>query len=96
MIKGIDVNQRIEFISKTDTEEPKTVFILQPLAGLSMVELHGKKMVDILDASIVEVRNFVPEIPKLEIIKSLSVGIITELMEEVSSINQVTGQDRKN
>ena len=39
MLKGIDINKRIEYISKEDKEEEKTVFVLKPLSGADMLSL---------------------------------------------------------
>lgn len=95
MLKGIDVNQRIEFVSKFDSE-PKTIFVFQPISGIGMIELGGKSIVDILDKAIVEVKNFQPEQPKIDILKSLSISVVTELIEEATKINNITSQDAKN
>lgn len=38
MIKGIDINQRINFSFKNDQSEPKTVFVLRPLSPTEFSE----------------------------------------------------------
>lgn len=38
---GLDVNQRIEFVSKEDTTEPYTIFILKPLRSFEQMELSS-------------------------------------------------------
>lgn len=96
MLKGIDINQRIEFYSPDDTEETKTVFIFKPISGIGMVDLNGKGILDILDAGIIEVKNSTQGLSKRDYINSLPVSVITQLMEELNKINDVTRQDSKN
>jgi len=44
MIEGIDINQRIEYTLKSDTTEPKTVFVLRPLSGPEALELTTNRV----------------------------------------------------
>ena len=107
MLKGIDVNQRIEFVSKDDTSEPKTVFILRPFSGMEMVSmsrffdsgkmtLTGEGLTAFLEKSIVEVKNFKDGLSVKEIIQQLSGAVLGELVSEIAGINNLTGQDQKN
>lgn len=106
MLKGIDVNQRIEFISKYDTEEPKTVFVFRTLNAEAMLEfagdiangkltLMGSQVFKFLELAIVEVKNFEnTNIP--EMLRMLPPLVITELVGEAGKMNNMTEQDAKN
>ncbi len=98
MIKGIDVNQRIEFLSKFDNSEPKTVFVLRPLSGFEMMEFSEGRKEDIYNMilkSVVEVKNF--EDNNIEkAINSLGIRVIGELIQFINEINNITEQDAKN
>lgn len=107
MLKGIDVNQRIEFVSKEDKSDPKTVFVLRPFSGIEMVSmsqffdsgkmtLSGDGIVAFLEKSIVEVKNFKDGMSVKEIISQLSGAVLGELVNEIAAINNITGQDQKN
>jgi len=107
VLKGIDINQKIEFVSKEDTSEPKTVFIFVPLSGADtigmsgifeggMAKLTGKAIVDFLDKCIVEIKNFEGETDKIKIISSLTTGVISELVTQASEINNLKAQETKN
>lgn len=107
MLKGIDVNQRIEFVSKDDVSEPKTVFILRPFSGIEMVSmsqffdsgkmaLSGDGVVAFLEKAIVEIKNFKDGLSVKEAIQQLSGNVLGELVNEIASINNLTGQDQKN
>lgn len=106
MIRGIDVNQRIEFVSQYDTDEPKTVFVFRPLTAEGMLEfagdiangkltLAGPQVFKFLEMAIVEVRNFEgASIP--EMIRSLPPLVVAELVGEAGKINKLTETDQKN
>jgi len=107
MIGIIDIEQRIEFVSKDDNTEPKTVFVLRPLSGADMIDLSqfaedgvlnlkGDYLINMIDKSTVEIKNINSALPKRKIIESLPVGVITELVAKVGEINNLTEQDRKN
>lgn len=106
MIKGIDVNQRIEFVSKNDNSEPKTIFVFRPLTAESMLsfaseqnngelKLTGSKIFDFLEMSIVEIKNY-QEGSVNELLRTLPPMIIAELVQEAGNINKMNGQDEKN
>ena len=105
MIKGIDVNQRIEFISKFDTEEPKTVFVIRPLNGeeksnmqeQGKVKLSGTRMYDFLALTIVDIKNCQTEgTIREKLIAIKDDNVILELIKEIGAINNMTEQDEKN
>lgn len=93
MLKGIDVNQRIEFISKYDTSEPKTIFILKPLSSFEMMELGKLESIEFyLEKSIVEVKNF----NGLDIkgsLSAISVKVLGELIECINKINKLSDEE---
>ena len=39
MLKGIDLSQRIEFSSKEDKGDQKTIFVIRPLSGVEMLDV---------------------------------------------------------
>lgn len=107
MIKGIDVNQRIEFVSKNDTEEPKTIFIIRPLTGeekanfqdegKAEIRLSGTRMYDFLAASVVEIRNFNIEGDMRTKLNSIGDdALLAELIEAIGNLSNMTRQDQKN
>lgn len=107
MLKGIDVNQRIEFVSKEDKSDPKTVFVLRPFSGIEMVSmsqffdegkmvLSGEGILSFLEKSVVEIKNFKEGLSVKEILSQLSGVVLGELVNEISLINNLTGQDQKN
>ena len=106
MIRGIDVNQRIEFVSQYDTDDPKTVFVFRPLtgeeknnlfAGDDKVKLVGTQLFDLLAVCIVEVRNFGTDGTVREKLSSIKdQRVIAELVAQAAQINGMTEQDAKN
>lgn len=99
MIEGIDTNQRIEFTSKYDMNDPKTVFILRPLSGFEMMEFSDGKMEDVkrmVLRSIVEIRNFNKECSIEDVLNSLNLKLLAELINKINNINQLSGEDEKN
>jgi hypothetical protein len=107
MLKGIDINQRIEFTLSEDTSEPKTVFVFKPITGSDMLKLSegmeggqlklsGEKLFDLLEMTIVEVKNFEPTGAVRDIIKSLPPMVFTKVVSEAIAINRLTEQDSKN
>ena len=107
MLKGIDINQRIEFSSKSDDSEPKTIFIFKPMSAEDMLnfagdgdngqlKLSGSKIFSFLEMSIVEIKNYEPVGTVASILRTLPPMVITELVQESASINKITGQDQKN
>lgn len=108
MIKGIDVNQRIEFSLSSDTDEVKTIFVFKPLSSEEIIDyagdaqdgslvLKGEKLFDFLAKSIVEIKNY--DLTKENIkdtIKTLDVKTINELVGEAGKINKITENDKKN
>jgi len=103
MLKGIDVSQRIEFISKEDKDEPKTVFVLKPLGGGDMLrlsangEMSSDSIFKMIKESIVEIKNYkLNTLSKDEMLDSLPPAVIGELLEQVNSINRLTKEETKN
>ena len=108
MIKGVDVDQRIEFVSKNDNEEVKTVFVFQPLSAEAMLNyvgdakdgklvLTGDKLFEFLAISIVEIKNYDTQKDTIKAtLKTLPIGVISELVEEAGSINKMSEKDQKN
>jgi hypothetical protein len=107
MITIIDVKQRIDFVSKFDTTEPKTVFVLRPLSGSELLEMSGsvengeinitgRFMYSFLEKSIVEIKNGPEQMIVSEVIKGLSAGVISELVTLITKINHMTKDDEKN
>lgn len=100
MLQGINVNDRIEFISKHDKDDPKTIFILRPLTADEVLKTANvkdsyKSLMKMLELSIVEIKNF--EHTEIKIaIESLSTGVINELLETVNKINHITDDEAKN
>lgn len=106
MIKGIDVNQRIEFSSVNDADEPKTIFVFRPLTAAEMMELVsdsdgnevklvGAKIFNFLEKCIVEVKNY-PAGEIKDVLSTLPMEVITELIKEMDRINKMSRQDSKN
>ena len=104
MIKGIDLNQRVEYVSKYDNSEPKTVFIFKPLSASEMIDtigsesstyLKGSKIIEYLDLVICEIKNaeFTDKKTYLDSLPSL---VVSELVSESSSMNNMTASDQKN
>lgn len=108
MIKGVDISQKIEFVSKYDDGEEKTIFVFQPLSSEKMLDyvgdtnngvlvLTGAKIFDFLGMAITEIKNFENQKETVrETIKTLPLNILTELVTEAGKINKITEQDRKN
>lgn len=100
MIKGIDVDQRIEVSLSSDQEEVKTIFVIKPLSGLEIMEFSNGTKEDIFNMivkSIVEVKNFNPQgITTQEVIQRLEISDLGELINKINSINHITRQDQKN
>lgn len=106
MLKGIDVNQRIEFVSQYDTEELKTVFVFKPITAEVMLgfagqatngelKLIGSQVFSFLEMTIAEIRNFEGS-NVMDMLKTLPPMVIAELVEEAGKINKITRQDSKN
>lgn len=100
MLKGIDTRQRIEFISKKDTSEPKTIIVLKPLLSLDKLSIvsetdQKKSILAYLKNSIVEVKNYHTQ-NVMETIESLSDDVLSELITEINKINNITAEETKN
>lgn len=97
MLKGIDVNQKIEFVSKEDISDPKTVFVLRPLTGFEMLELqnlsNAEDLFKMVRKSIIEVKNGEPDLDKM--IHSLPVATVSELVVTIFGLNNLTEADKK-
>lgn len=106
MLKGIDIDQRIEFSSKLDKDDTKTIFIFKPLSALEMMNLSsasddgqlkltGTKIFDYLEMCIVEIKNYRLTNVR-DALVTLSAPVLTELITEATRINNVSEQDSKN
>lgn len=97
MLEGIDVNQRIEFISSKDITEPKTVFVLRPLSGIERMNLVKQDFsIDkILGTAIVEIRNN-KNIPVVEYLNVLGLDVLNELLRKVNEISHIEENLKKN
>ena len=99
MLTGINVNERVEFSSKFDKNDPKTVFILRPLTGLEMLKFSSGSIEDIVkmvEASIVSVTDFSGAKEIRDVINSLQMNVLGEVIQAINAINKVTEQDVKN
>lgn len=103
MIKGIDVNQRVEF-SFPDDVEPKTIFVFRPLDSAEQMEMvnedgtvniGGKNVFPYLEKVIVEVKNFATTEVKLAL-RQVPPGKLAELIKFSGSMNNLSEQDQKN
>lgn len=98
MIIGVDLKQRVEFISSQDISEPKTVFIFKPLSGFEMMGFmdlseNNSKMFDYLNACIESIQN--AEGSKEEYLKSLPIKVIAELLNKALEVNNLSVADKK-
>ena len=108
MLEGIDLDQRIEYSCKGDTDNP-TVFIFKPLDGFEMLDISnnvkdGKLSLDksyiksMLGSSIVEVKN--PDLTKSgdidKFISMQDVTILTELTFKAMRVNKLMDDEAKN
>ena len=99
MLEGIDVNQRIEFISKYDKTEPKTKFYFKPLSGSDMFNVSRSKdnfVMTVLNMSIVNIENIPGNKNKEEYLNSLKTESLNELFEKFNEINNMSDDERKN
>jgi hypothetical protein len=107
MLKGIDVNQRIEFTSQYDTEETKTVFVFRPLTSEEKnnlkspvdgsVKLMGTAIFDFLEKCIVEIRNFeLGATIREKLVSIKDERVVAELITFGGSLSEMSGQDAKN
>ena len=97
MLEGIDVNQRIEFISSMDKTDPHTIFVLRPLTGLEKLKYpdleNEETLIDYLCISIVEIKNI--DIPVKDFIKTIDLISLSELMNKIGGLNKVSEEDKK-
>ena len=99
MLTGININERVEFISKYDKNEPKTVFTMRPLTGLEMLKFSSgmnEDLVKMVEASIVSVKDFEGLKEVRDIINALPMLVLGELVQQVNKLNKVTEDDAKN
>ena len=99
MLQGIDVNQRIEFISSSDKTEPKTKFYFKPLSGSDMFNIRDNKdgfILTTLDMSITEIKNLPKGMEKIDYLKTLRTKELNELFEKFNEINNVSDDEEKN
>lgn len=106
MLKGIDINERIDYVSKHDDSEPKTVFVFRYLTSSEMLglskyfsdsgsKISGDDVINILDQAIVEIRNFQTN-DKRQALSSLPLNVLEELVANMLSINKLGEIERKN
>lgn len=98
MIQGIDVNQRIEFVSENDKVEPKTIFVFRPLSGFEMLEIEdgekgNLKIRKFLNETICEIKGIEN---KESFINSLPIAILGELIKKANEINSFSEIETKN
>lgn len=99
MLTGININERVEFISKYDKNEPKTVFTMRPLTGLEMLNFSAgakEDIVKMVESSVVSVKNFSGFTEVRDILNSLSMNVLGELIEQTNKLNGITEEDAKN
>lgn len=96
MLTAIDLNKRVEFISKYDIEEPKTIFLLKLLTVFEMMEYsdldESERMLDFICDCVAEVKGVED---KREFIKSMEMKVIAELFQKCIEINKLTDEDKK-
>lgn len=98
MLEGIDVRQEIEFVSKKDKTEPKTVFILRPLSGmdrLNIIQGGGSSAQKALQTSIIEIKNN-DNVSVEDYINMLDLEVLDEIMEKINDISSIKDDDKKN
>lgn len=106
MIRGIDVNQRVEYVSQYDDGDTKTIFVLRPLTGEEKnnlsdenkeVKLVGTKIFDFLEKCVVEIKNFpISGTVRQQLNAIGDERIIVELITECGKLNNMSRQDQKN
>ena len=107
MIRGIDVTQRIEFISKEDKDEDKTVFVLKPLTASEVINISGMMtsgkaktgdyMFELVSLSVVQIKN--PDKKGEEVkdfLGTLPANILVEIADEVNKLVNISEKERKN
>lgn len=98
MLKGIDINERFEFVSKYDKTEPKTVFVFRYLTGSDMFSLRNSDegfIINILEKSIVEIQNMPEGKSVSEFLRILPSNVLNELFEKFNEINDIDEEDKK-
>ncbi len=100
MLQGIDVSQRIEFVSRYDSSEPKTTFHFKPLSGSEMFSLQGGDkdsfVMKALNQSVVQIDNMPKGQNKKKFLESLPVNILNELFIRFNEINNISEDEEKN
>ena len=96
MIQGVDLSQRIEITLEGDLE-PKTIFVIRPLSGLEMTELQQSSNVVIstLEKSVVEIKGQPNTLTAIEYVKTLGMGHLTDLLQKVAKINNISLEQSK-
>ena len=107
MLKGININQRVEFASKEDDSTPKTIFVIKPLSGMDRISLASllegdngteRYLNETIRKSLVEIKN--PDINDADeafnFVSNLSMGIITELLEKIKDKSEMSREEEKN
>lgn len=112
MIEGLDLNQRIEFISEYDKGEQKTVFIFRPLSGSEKInvssiynrgtlKLTGDFLLGLIKSAVVEVKNpnFDKEKDKdalMNYLDKLPSKVLIEFGGKIQDMFELTENDQKN
>ena len=106
MIEGLNIKNTIEFTSKNDVSDPKTVFVLRPLKAHEILDagnvsdgkmrLSGQYVVQMIESSVVEIRNYNTEGTIREKVESLPLSVMTELINKISEINNLSEKEAKN
>jgi hypothetical protein len=99
MLQGIDVNQKIAFVSKYDKTEPKTTFYFKPISGSERFNLYSNPdnlIMNVLNKAIVEIYNMPNGLKKEDYLNTLNIEPLNELFEKFNEINTVSDDDKKN
>ena len=101
MLEGINIKERITFTYSEDTD-PKTEIIVKPLTSFEMMQLSSKlakgDLSEVLFESVVEIKNpDIKDVEKIEeFLSSLKIEVVTQLIEKVTSINNLMDDEQKN
>ncbi len=108
MLQGLSTEQRIEFVSKEDKSDPKTVVVLKPLSGMDKISLGNYLdssgtltegyLNSMLDRAILEIKS--PDITDkkeaVEFVKNLDILVLQEVFSKINEISTSTKDIEKN
>ena len=106
MIKMIDLNERVEFVSQFDKDEIKTVFVLKNLNSIEHLNATLKygadqpieAMASLIQSCLIEIRSgeqIIKDIT-LDVIKAIPKEVLMELQNSIMLRNMLSEQDAKN